>query len=47
MWVPAGRYELSRGEIKLSLQDQQLDEGMLMIADAVKWIKVNKVAKER
>lgn len=47
VWVPAGRYELSRGEIKLSLQDQQLDEGMLMIADAVKWIKVNKVAKER
>lgn len=40
-WYPVGQYELNPGEIKLVLYGKALAEDEFMIADAVKWVKMD------
>jgi len=39
-WVPIGEYELQSGEACVILQDEGLNAGDILVADAVKWVKL-------
>ena len=39
-WIPIGEYDLKPGDARVILQDEGLAVGDVLLADAVKWVRV-------